>query len=94
MCAKLPPFLVRGGGGGGRWGSSGSGNLRDVFLQEIARDSRGEEWMDAHANGQLFRDFYRRFCGGKEFNAQRTERWLRKLDAWATRNPGVGCPSE
>jgi hypothetical protein len=100
MCAKLPPFLrpevdlnnlAR--GRAGHLGSNASRKtLRNIFLQEIARDVRGKEWSDAHTNGGPFRDYYRRLCGGDEFNAERTERWLKKLEAWAIKNPGVGCP--
>lgn len=99
MCAQLPPFLrseadldCLAHGGGCLGSNTCRKTLRNVFLQEIARDSLGKEWMDAHTNGRPFRDYYYRMCGGEEFNAERNERWLRKLEAWAMKNPGVGCP--
>jgi hypothetical protein len=62
-------------------------------MEAIASDPRGVEWTDVYTNGQQFREFYSRLCGGGEFNAERTERWLRKLEA-STRNTGVVCASD
>ena len=103
MCAKLPPFLqseadtsrrTQRSRGGYRGSNASTNTLRNVFLQEIARDPRGKEWSDAFKNGRQFREFYSRLCSGREFNAARYERWLRKLEAWAVSNPGVGYPSD
>lgn len=101
MCAKLPPFLrpdadidklERDPGSCGPHISRQT--LRNVFLHELMRDSRGEEWLDAHMNGKHFRDFYRTLCSGEELDAERSERWLRKLGTWAMTNPGVGYPCD
>ena len=89
----MPRHIQR--GRDGRCGSNASAKtLRNVFLQEMARDPRGKEWTDAYTNGRHFRAFYGRLCSGREFNAEHNERWLRKLEAWAISNPGVGCPCD